>query len=719
MKHMLDKKIRQKEKIYSIYIFGIIMLIALFSFYNYFNNLKLILYIGFNIFIIIDLAILWKTNRKTSWNNKYIVFLLHMLLFATIICMHYGKYSYIQILQGNIWNIILILELLFIIYMEDFKKVRPYYLKHSKWINRGVLFVSPIISFITFEIMSNTFSVSMFLKYGIFNFIWYALMYLLVFILIGNIKYAIIISNFLIYIVALVNYCVFIFRGSPITPSDIKSWNTALNVVNNYSFVLSKKAVIASLIMLGWYILTDKLENYKYLKIKDRIKSIIGYFSILITVIFLFFYTNLIDAIDVRLNFWTPSETYRTYGSVLGFSANVKSLIIKEPEGYSEKGVKQLLDLKEVNQELEVKPNIIVIMNEAYSDLSIINNLSTNIEYMPFTKRLKENTVKGNLYVSVYGGMTSNTEYEFLTGNSMANMPSGSVPYQQFINDNTDSLASNLKEQGYYNIAIHPFYSTGYNRDRIYPYLGFDEFLSISEFNNPEMIRNYISDNESFNKIIERYESKEDGIPLFIFNVTMQNHGGYTSDELMLDTSIKLNSLKEYPQTEQYLSLIHESEKSFEKLVKYFSNEDEPTIILMFGDHQPVIENEFYEELYGKGLDELSLEEYQKKHIVPFVIWTNYDIEESYIDKMSINYLSSFLLKTANLRMTKYNQYLLNLFDKVPVINQFGIIGNDDINYYLSQESDFLELVKEYQYIQYNNVFDRKNRADSVFSLSE
>lgn len=123
---------------------------------------------------------------------------------------------------------------------------------------------------------------------------------------------------------------------------------------------------------------------------------------------------------------------------------------------------------------MEDQPNILVIMNEAFSDLSVYGDFNTTEDYMPFWRSLKKNTVRGNLYVSVKGGNTANTEFEFLTGNTMAFLPTGSVPYQQFLNGAMPSLASQLGKLGYQTAALHPYYSTGWNRDKVYPYLGFD-----------------------------------------------------------------------------------------------------------------------------------------------------------------------------------------------------------------------------------------------------
>mgnify|MGYP000317396765 FL=1 len=69
-------------------------------------------------------------------------------------------------------------------------------------------------------------------------------------------------------------------------------------------------------------------------------------------------------------------------------------------------------------------------MNESLSDLRADGSFTTNQEYFPFISRLSENTVKGQLCMPVFGSMTSNSEFEFLTGDSMALLPANSIAYQ-------------------------------------------------------------------------------------------------------------------------------------------------------------------------------------------------------------------------------------------------------------------------------------------------
>ena len=154
------------------------------------------------------------------------------------------------------------------------------------------------------------------------------------------------------------------------------------------------------------------------------------------------------------------------------------------------------------------------------------------------------------------------------------------------------------------------------------------------------LMRQYISDSYDYKLLIRDFEQRDKSVPYFAFNVTMQNHGGYA-------TSVS----KDYIKANKYLSLVKASDNAFKELIDYFSTVKEPTVICMFGDHQPSVETDFICELLGvNSLSGLTAEQEQNRHVTPFIIWANYDIEEKQIEKLSSNYLSSLVLETAGVK---------------------------------------------------------------------
>lgn len=389
-------------------------------------------------------------------------------------------------------------------------------------------------------------------------------------------------------------------------------------------------------------------------------------------------------------------------------------------------------------------PDIIVIMNETWSDLRVLGEFETNEDCFAFTRNLTKNTIKGNLYMPVIGAGTSNSEFEFLTGNSMAFLTGGSNAYELYIKSQLPSLVRTLEAQGYSRTGLHPYYGNSWKRNTNYPLLGFERFISIEDIFGQELVekqrnneisfaefrdqaeamypsqqvllRRFVSDSFDFQYLTDLYKERDREKPFFLFNVTMQNHGGYDSGYTNFEQKIRLTSGDSYyPKTNRFLSLMYETDQALKELITHFSSISRPTIILMFGDHQPSIETEFVEEVMGKKISELTLSEKQKRYITPFVLWANYNIPEGYIDQISANYLSTLLLQTAGLQTTQYNDYLSALYRKIPVIDAAGYITADGVCHSYSEATEVSELLKGYEKIQYNNLFDLMGRQEELF----
>ena len=555
------------------------------------------------------------------------------------------------------------------------------------------------------------------------NVLWYYIIYAILLMIFNRVKWALMVGNIFFYGAAIANYFVLAFRGNPITPADIYALGTAMDVADHYVLSYDKAAIVATIILFGLCVAACKLESFKAFTIKKRLIAVV--ITAVVTVASSINLTKVDDLAEngIKVNLFNQQKGYLKNGYILSFLLNIQYTIVSQPDGYSVQKVDQIASDYKVskgkNTTLKQKPNVVVIMNETFSDLNVVNKIKTNKEVMPFINSLKENTIKGHMLVSVFGGGTSNSEYEFLTGNSVSSLPLNGNAYTQFIKHKVPSLASQLKEEGYDTMAFHPYKAHGWNRDTVYPLLGFDKFIDETSMNpNGEKFRGWYSDSEDYNKIIDVFNKKEAGKPLFFFNVTIQNHGGYYVKDPNFKEEIQIQDEKATDTANRYLSLIHESDRAFEKIINYFKNQKEPTIVVMFGDHQPKLPNSFYELLYGKSLNSLSLKELQKKYTVPFIIWANYDIDEaSDVENVSANYLSSMMLEQTNLKLSRYNEYLLNLRKTIPALNANGYVDKNGKDYEISEDSKYSKLITQYQYLQYNSLMDKKHVSNKLFSV--
>ena len=581
------------------------------------------------------------------------------------------------------------------------------------WFIRNIIpmFLFPIITFYLFEWYTHNPWETMKIRIQFLNIFFFELVMVIFLMVFGKLKAALITETALFMVYGLANYYVLSFRSAPIMPWDIYSIKTAASVSDNFSYALGKETIF---VLIGFVILI-LLEWQTTLTLKGNWKIRIGGFLASLCVLFGFVHMLHQDSTVTRFKLYdklfTPTVMSKRDGTAVAFLMELEYLTIDKPAHYSVKKAEELLApyQEDIISKPQSTPNIIVIMNEAFSDLSILGDFETNEDYMPFVHSLMkegtDNTISGNLNVSVLGGNTANTEFEFLTGNTMAFLPQGSVAYQQYVRGEMPTLVSQLRGYGYKTVAMHPYNSTGWNRNTVYPSFGFSESLFIKDWTNPEKIRKYVSDKACYDKIIEQYEEKEENKPLFVFNVTMQNHSSYSEefDNFKPDITVAGTNSKVLP---NYLSLMKISDKAIEELIGYFSEEDEDTMIVFFGDHQPTdsVAAPVWK-LNGKSSSTLTFEEEALRYKVPFFIWANFDINEEANVETSPNFLSNRVLEEAGIPLSDYRSFLADLEKKYPVISSIRV---EDATGTSSEITEVQKDLNDYAILQYYYLLDRK-----------
>lgn len=546
---------------------------------------------------------------------------------------------------------------------------------------------------------------------------------LLLALLLNSFRAAMTLGTIFFFAFTLVFYFVYQFRGEPFQFIDLFSVKTAMEVAGDYEFTVTEDIMYAAAISLGSILLYAGTPRCMFVRTKKWKIRLRGIASGAVAVLF-FCYLNLPwnGGLGIVTNLYRPYKTYQEYGTTVGFFCVAKYMRLTPPDGYSVSEVEKLAKTMEVKDEESsdkvIPTNIIVIMNESWADYRMLGDFEVNEPYMPFYDSLTENTIKGHTLVSIRGGGTAKPEYEFLTGNSVKRFP-GMVPYVSYFTHEQYSIVTTLKAQGYRAEAMHPNKGTNWKRTSAYRLLQFDEFYTITDFDaTAERIRSYVSDQANYEKILKQIKEKEDQAePYFLFDVTMQNHGGYTTSPWRGD--IETIGYREEA-VNQYLSLQKETDEALEYLVTSLQKLEEPTILLMFGDHYPDLPESFTEWITGKTYEESTLEEQQKYYATPFLIWANYDIPEKEEILTSTNYLSTLLLEQTGLKLTPYNRYLQKLQEEMPALNHLGYVDADG-NYVswedCDEEHEKLEL--QYEAIQYNELAEKNRRVDEFFTISE
>ena len=579
----------------------------------------------------------------------------------------------------------------------------------------------------------------------VLTFVFLFLLETAVLILTGSIRFAVVTMAVLIAALGIANSFVISFRGMALSAADLFSLGAAASVASEYTYELDWYMYMELLCTLAICMFSLKLHGGRILHPALRAAVLVLWCGVAGSFYYLCCRTDFLEQHDIRSQGFTHQLRYKNYDMIFTTLTTCFYLSVEKPEGYSLDKVNEIAapyltdgKNKAVSDDKNTAstsgnaaanaaiaagetPNLIVIMNESFADYtSIGKGLDLSEDCMPFIHSLTENTIKGTAYVSIFGGNTPNSEYEFLTGNTMGFLPASSVGFNLFVRGNLPSIASELKSQGYETLAMHPYRGTNYRRNLVYPQIGFDTFYTRDDFTQAKYIRSYISDDTLAQRIITEFNKHEESTdtPLFSYNVTIQNHGGYfASNTRNLDLDITVeNPEVDQTKTTLYVNLIRESDQMLQNLVNYFEDKEAPTVIVMFGDHQANLGDDTYEYLVGDE-DEISREERMEKYKVPFVIWANYDIPEETIERTSLNYLYSILADRLDFPMTGYQKYLLALSEKIPALCAQGYWGDDGNYYELEDESSpYHDLINEYNILEYNDIFGGKDRDLEFFA---
>ncbi|MBO6112164.1 MAG: sulfatase-like hydrolase/transferase [Lachnospiraceae bacterium] len=528
------------------------------------------------------------------------------------------------------------------------------------------------------------------------------------------------------FLFGVVNYFLIEFRGCPFISIDIASISTAATVAGGYEYVLSDSLVKSILFTVFASVIINTVCDRGKLSSKEmrsRLMIRITAFSALMGVMIIFIgFSNLDSFFDMNTDLYYPSSTYIDKGAGISFLAIYQLTRVSKPDDYDEEKVMAMLQRSSgkfaYKVDKDMKPSIIVIMNESFSDLSVLGQFEKTKEHLDFFYSLYDDggTIQiGNAYVSTRGGNTAKSEFEFLTGNTMAFL-SGIIPYTVYHFDNIYSIPREMVKQSYGSIAMHPDTPNNWARKRVYSEMGFNKFISIEGFEGYETLRDFVSDEGDYERVLDEYASHEE--PVFIFNITEQNHGGYATwqfenKDIIVDVD---EDYKDFDNVIAYESLIKQTDEANRRLIQELKRSSKPVIVCFFGDHQPVLGSEFDDRIMSNDNKRYTkeVENNEKIYIVPYFIWANFEPERTVNeykldgkDVTSINYLMFMIQYYAGLDISDYGKYLLSLRDDIPVINSEGYLTSDKKWHSFEEVGDAAKLVNEYKNVQYFEMFGR------------
>ena len=610
------------------------------------------------------------------------------------------------------------IEMKALIYGDTFPRlVRDMREYPGKWASRLVFLLGPWACLWMVEILNeNDVFADLAAWQVLMNLVWYYSLFVALRLLLGRNRRAAALGTVLAFLFGLVNHYVLRFRGRILFPADITGWRTAANVAEGFDYSLDQYIIQAAVLLVAYLFLVFVCVPQKK-RAKIKLPAALILWVVILGYGYAFFCTGMLPALGIFTQQWVTQRN----GFLLNFTIALRYSSVEEPEDYSEEAVLELMEeYPSLEGDASRQPtNLIVIMNESFGDFSVFDSFESSEDPTPFLHSMKENTVKGWMYSSVTGGGTATIEFEYLTGFTSLFQPPHTVAYQLYVEEGMPSLAALAGNIGYDTTAFHPYKSSGWNRVLAYEYLDFDKQMYEEDVIDPYYIRNYISDKSDYEMI---YRSTQGEDTTFFFNVTMQNHSGYAQGWRNLERTIELpdNLNSADRSAQQFFCLMEESDKALEELITYYSQCDEPTMIVFFGDHQPPLTNAFYEQLYGKKLSERTTQEVMQQYAVPFFIWANYDIEEQEDVIISPNYLGVLTAQLAGLPMTGFMNFLSQMYEDLPAITPVGFVTAD--GQFLSEEElseADQEWLRQYEILNYCGMVDLFDEARPMFCTQE
>lgn len=549
------------------------------------------------------------------------------------------------------------------------------------------------------------------------------LVFCIVYMLIGNAFWGVLVTSTLIMIFSLINYYKIIILGAPFYPWDLLLAKQLKNILSYLNIHLSRYVLISLLVFVllvcTSYVIVNKSMIGKLSKKTRLLTSILCIFMLQFFTVNILFNSEALARFNVVNLIWDPKINFDQNGFLLGFTINIPNILIKEPQNYNRKAVSKIVDNVRKEETLSsfksdtVKPNIIIIMNEAFWDIEQFRNVNFSTKPLKNFNILRKEATYGNLLSPTFGGFTSNVEFEVLTGFSNYFLPKGAVPYQQHINRPIDSIASYLLKHEYNTIAVHPYRKWFWEREKVYNLMGFNYYVSDKDFIEPEIKGFFTSDMEVSREIIRQYENNKNN-PNFIFAVTMQNHGPY-QDNRYGETNLIEDEWDEVSKKilETYTQGVKDADRALGYLVNYFRQEDNPTIIVMFGDHAPMLGDNYhvYRETGYISSEGLTVEDNYKLYTVPFVIWKNYDDTSKDLGTISANYLGMLTMKEAGLPLPQYFKLLDGQVSMMPAFIKGLLVTNE--NDLITEPTEEQEEILDRQWLlQYDLMFGEEYGKD-------
>lgn len=548
------------------------------------------------------------------------------------------------------------------------------------------------------------------------------IIYIFIFALVGNIYISSLTTSLVLLIIGFIHYNKLNLRGEPLYPADYTQINHLKDVIPMVKEYFSMNQVIfLVLIVLVVGTITVFLPK---LRIALWIRGLIFVVALTMIYSYTYFPNTFMKSFVVKNNIeivkWNQTYNYATNGFLFGFVSNLHVEGFEEPEGYTKQKVEETARkyLKSANNTGEngKKPNVIYLMSETFWDPTKLN-ISISEDPIKNVRELMTKHTSGQILSSNFGGGTANVEFEALTGFTMSFLNEGAIPYQDLVPQKKfiPTLVSDLENKGYESLAIHPGSKVFYKRNLVYQTLGFDEFLDEGTMKHTERTGGALINDEAFTQeILDNIKNQEK--PMFIHGVSIQNHMPY-DEKNYPEYPIEVSGLHpdSISQIKVYTEGLRRSDLAFKYLVDQLEEIGEPTVVVFWGDHLPVLGGDYsiYKEA-GYHDEDPKIREL-KYFETPLLIYSNFETEKVDLNTISPYYLAPVVYDMIGQEKPGFYHLLDQVRSEIPAMKGITKLGSDqNLITKLTKEQE--QLLEDYKLIQYDLLAGEQYSMELLFS---
>lgn len=546
------------------------------------------------------------------------------------------------------------------------------------------------------------------IQYIIVGYIILLLFFILLKSIIGDNFRTNIVATIIILLITTISYYKMSILGEPFIPTDILLVKN-INQIAKFGVTFPPlNLILIILILISILLLQYILRKKYYIKEKIQIKKELYRIPLFIVSTFLLYVLCISPSRFEQFHMKNVlNDGYYWMGGNAIFFLHLGDSYAIKPKEYTEENIRNIQEeyITNKNQiENDVKPNIIMVMNESFSNPNNIKNVNYSVNPVENIENLYKNDpncIMGNIVAPVFGGNTAVTEFEALTGLTSYFLEKQIYPHTSYIRKNMNSIVREYRNNDYTTIGIHTNTQTFYNRKSVYKYLGFEKTIFSENIDNPEIKGGNISDNEFANQVIKEFENNTGN--KYIFGITMQNHMPYTDktyEKYDVEIESEILTDDEKLKLKNYIQGVYDGDQMYIKLVNYLRNVEEPTILVMFGDHLPALKSIYDKENYD-GLD---------YYTTPYIIWTNYDLRYENVNLskyLSPSNLSLNIMRLSNIEIPWYFKKYEELYRIYPAINNQLVLTSEGkiLNKEYVSNND---LVNDCRILQYDLLIKKK-----------